>query len=49
MSLNVAFPLLTKKLQCFSEIHASPKLLSNGTDCLISSQTFLFVCEIGFF
>ena len=48
MSLNVAFPLLTKKLQCFSEIHASPKLLSNGTDCLISSQTFLFVCEIGF-
>ena len=40
ISLKVAFPLFTKKLQCFSEIHASPKLVSKGTDSFISSQTF---------
>ncbi len=40
MSLNLALPLFTKKLQCFSEIYASPKEISNGTDSFISSQTF---------
>ena len=40
ISSNFASPLFTKKLQCFLEIHASPKLLSKGTDSLISSQTF---------
>ena len=40
---GVTFPLFTKKLQCFSEIHASPKLLSKGTDSLISSQTFFLL------
>ena len=48
MSSNEALPLFTKKLQCFSEILASPKLLSSGTDSFISSQTFLFVCNTGF-
>jgi hypothetical protein len=41
MSSNLAFPLLTKKLQCFFEIQASPKDLSRGTDSLINCQTFL--------
>ena len=40
--------LFTKKLQCLSEIQASPKLLSNGTDSFISSQTFFFVCDWDF-
>ena len=31
-----------------SEIQASPKHLSNGTESLISSQTFFSVCDIGF-
>ena len=48
MSLNVALPLFTKKLQCLSEIYASPKLLSKGTDSLISSHTFFLVCDLGF-
>ena len=48
ISLKEALPLFTKKLQCFSEIQASPKLLSKGTDSLINSQTFLFVCDLGF-
>ena len=48
ISLKVALPLFIKKLQCLFEIHASPNVLSKGTDSLISSQTFLLVCETGF-
>ena len=48
MSLNLAFPLLTKKLQCLLEIQASPKDFSSDTDCFISCQTFLSDCPIGF-
>ena len=47
MSLNLALPLFTKKLQCFSEIYASPKEISNGTD-FISSQTFFQIDLKGF-
>ena len=37
-----------KKLQCFSEIDASPNDFSSGTDSLINCQTFLSVWLIGF-
>ena len=37
-----------KKLQCLSEIPASPKVDSSGTDSLMSSQTFLSVWLMGF-
>ena len=30
ISLKVAFPLFIKKFECFSEIQASPKLISDG-------------------
>ena len=43
ISSNVAFPLFTKKFECFSEIQASPNLLSSGTDSLINSHTFFLV------
>ncbi len=43
ISLKVALFLFTKKLQCFSEIPASPKDDSKGTDSLINSHTFLLV------
>ena len=48
ISLQLALFLFMKKLQCFSEIAASPNLISSGTDDLMSSQTFLFVCSKGF-
>ena len=48
ISSNLAFPLLTKKLQCFSEIHASPKDFSSDTDSFINCHTFLSVWLIGF-
>jgi hypothetical protein len=48
ISSNDAFPLFTKKLQCLSEIQASPKHWFNETESFISSQTFFFVCVIGF-
>ena len=48
MSLKLALFLFTKKLWCLLDIQASPKLVSNGTDSLISSQTFLLVCSMGF-
>jgi hypothetical protein len=48
MSSNVALFLFTKKLQCFSEIPASPKVNPGGTDSLISSQTFFSVWFMGF-
>ena len=48
MSSNLALPLFTKKLQCFSEIHASPNDFSSGTDSLINCQTFFSDCPTGF-
>jgi len=48
ISLNLALPLFTKKLQCFSEMHASPNDFSSETDSLINCQTFLSVWSIGF-
>ena len=48
MSSNLALPLFTKKLQCFSEIDASPNDFSSGTDSLINCHTFLSVWLIGF-
>ena len=41
ISLNLALPLFIKKLQCFSEIHASQNVFLSGTDSLINCQTFL--------
>ena len=46
--MKVAFPLLIKKLQCFSEIAASPNEVFNGTDFCINCQTFSCVLSIGF-
>ena len=48
MSADFAFPLLTKKLQCFSEIAASPSLNWSQPDSLLiagffSSEKFLKV------
>ena len=40
MSADFAFPLLTKKLQCFSEIAASPSLNWSQPDSLINCQAF---------
>ena len=48
MSLKEALPLLIKKLQCFSEIAASPNDVFNGTDFFINSQTFREVLSNGF-
>jgi len=41
-SFEVAFPLLVKKLQCFSEISALPTLKFSQLESLINSQAFLF-------
>jgi len=48
ISLKVALFLFTKKLQCLSEMLASPKVVSKGTDSLINSHAFLLVWLIGF-
>ena len=40
--------MFIKKLQCFSEIAASPKDVLSGTDFFISSQTFKDVLFTGF-
>ena len=41
-SSDLAFPLLTKKLQCFWEIWASPTFIPAQPESLISFQAFLF-------
>ena len=48
MSSKEALPVLTKKLQCFFEIDASPKDVSSGTDFFINDQTFSEDCSLGF-
>ena len=40
ISSKQAFLLLIRKLQCFSEMAASPKEVFKGTDFLINCQTF---------
>ena len=41
-SVDLAFPLLTKKLQCFSEIYASPTFKPAHPESFISDQALLF-------
>ena len=43
MSADFAFPLLTKKLQCFFEITASPSLNSSLPVSLINCHAFLLL------